>query len=117
MGPNNKDRVTQALEVLRQELYPYAENKLKETYGDDWISKVTGHLQKHQKSKQPVEDIVCEDVAVLLGIVNREWDKVFKNHLEQSARAFVAELIGVRNKWAHKPPFSNDDTYRAGTVK
>ena len=113
MGESNRERIGKALEALRQGLYEYVKEKMHGVYGDDWRQKATSHLRDFQKSKQPAEDIIREDVSALLTIVNREWEKVFKSNLSQPDRALVNELIEVRNQWAHQSTFLTDDTYRA----
>jgi ribonuclease-3 len=109
----NRDRIGKALDFLRQGLYPYVEQKMQEVHGSSWMTKVGSHLRDHQKAKQQVNKIILEDVSALLTVVNREWDKVFKNSLSQPDRALVNELLEVRNQWAHQSTFSTDDTYRA----
>ncbi|WP_414566210.1 MULTISPECIES: ribonuclease III [unclassified Anabaena] len=109
----NRDRIGKALDFLRQGLYPYVEQKMQEVHGSSWMTKVASHLRDHQKAKQQINEIIREDVSALLTVVNREWDKVFKNSLSQPDRALVNELLEVRNQWAHQSTFSTDDTYRA----
>ena len=113
MAVSNRDRIGKALDSLRQALYPYVEQKMQTVYGSDWITKASSHLRDHQKAKQPVNGIIREDISALLTVVNREWDKVFKSHLNQPDRALVHELLEVRNQWAHQSTFSTDDAYRA----
>jgi ribonuclease III len=113
MGASNRERIGKALESLRQGLYSYVEQKMQATHGSTWMTKAASHLREHQKSKQPVDGIIREDISALLTIVNREWDKAFKNSLSQPDRALVNELLEVRNQWAHQSTFSTDDTYRA----
>ena len=113
MGLSNKERIGKALDSLRQSLYPYFEQKMQEVHSSTWAEKATSHLKEYQKSKQQADDIIREDVSALLTVVNREWDKVFRNSLSQPDRSLVNELIEVRNQWAHQSTFSTDDTYRA----
>lgn len=113
MAGNNQERIGKALDALRQGLYFYVGQKMGEVYGDAWMTKAASHLRDHQKSKQTADTIIREDVAALLTIVNREWEKVFKGSLDQPNRALVNELLDVRNQWAHQATFSTDDTYRA----
>lgn len=117
MGASNRERIGKALDSLRQGLYSYVEQKMQAKYSSSWMTQAISHLKDHQKSKQPVTDIIREDVSALLTIVNREWDKVFKGNqdqpLSQPDRALINELLEVRNQWAHRSTFSTDDTYRA----
>ena len=113
MEVSNRERIGKALDSLRQGLYPYFEQKMQEVYDSTWTAKAISHLKEHQKSKQQADETIREDVAALLTVVIREWEKVFKGSLSQLDRAFVNELIDVRNQWAHQSTFSTDDTYRA----
>lgn len=110
---NNRDIIGKALESLRQGLYPYVEQKMQVVYSSDWTQKATSHLRDFQKAKQQADDIIREDIAALLTVVNREWEKVFKVNLSQPDRALITELLEVRNQWAHQSTFLTDDTYRA----
>ncbi|WP_434684194.1 Swt1 family HEPN domain-containing protein [Pseudanabaena minima] len=113
MGANNRDSIGKALESLRQGLYVYVEQKMQSVYGSDWLQKAVSLLPNHQKSKQQAENFIREDVAALLTVLNKEWEKVFKGNLNQPDRALVTELLEVRNQWAHQTTFLTDDTYRA----
>jgi ribonuclease-3 len=113
MGVSNHERIGKALDSLRQGLYLYVEQKMQAVYSSDWIAKASTYLREHQKSKRQADDILREDVSALLIVMNREWDKVFKDKLSQPDRALVNELIEVRNQWAHHSTFSANDTYRA----
>ncbi len=113
MSPNHRERISAALELLRQGLYPYLEQNMQKIYGDAWKARAAGHLRDFQRAQMETDDPLREDVAAQLTVINREWEKVFKQGLSPSDRALINELIAVRNKWAHQSPFSTDDTYRA----
>ena len=53
------------------------------------------------------------DVAVVLMVMDRTWEEVFKATLGRADRALVTELRDIRNRWAHQETFTSDDTYRA----
>jgi ribonuclease-3 len=113
MGISNQERIGKALELLQQGLYPYFEQKIQAVYGSKWITKIASHLQDFQKPKKQAADVIQKDIAVLLKVMDREWNDVFKDSLSQSDRSLIYELLEVRNQWAHQEPFSIDDTYRA----
>lgn len=113
MVVSNRERIGKALDSLHQGLYSYVEQKMQASHGHTWMKKAASYLREYQKAKQPAENIIRQDVSVLLTIVNREWDKTFKQSLSQPDRALVNELIEIRNQWAHQFTFSTDDTYRA----
>ena len=113
MAINNHERVGKALTVLRQGLYPYVSKEMQAVHGDNWLTVAISYLPKHQTSKRNPEEILREDVKVLLELMSKHWDNVFKKILGKTELPLVNELIEIRNKWAHQSPFSIDDTYRA----
>jgi ribonuclease-3 len=113
MTISNHERVSRALNLLGQGLYPYFEQEMQAVHGDRWRTVATSHLPEHQTSKRNVADILREDVSAPLIVMSKQWDKVFKKNLGQAERTLVSELINVRNQWAHQSSISIDDTYRA----
>lgn len=107
---NNRDRIGRCLDLLKQGLYPYFEQRMREAYGGQWLSQAEKALsnKKDTTLKRSTEDKL-QDIYNLLSIMI-ERDKAFKSRLE---RALASELIEVRNKWAHQVTFSTEDTYRA----
>jgi ribonuclease-3 len=108
MAISNHEQVGRALTFLRQGLYPYVERAMHAVYGDRWLIAATSSLPYDRG-----EEVMREDVSALLTVMSRQWDSVFKQKLSYVERALVSEIIEIRNKWAHKPTFSTDDTYRA----
>ena len=72
MRVSNRERIGKALESLRQGLYSYIEQKMQAVHGSTWMAKAASHLKEHQKLKQPVDDIIREDVSALLMVMNIE---------------------------------------------
>lgn len=113
---SHHERVSRALNLLGQGLYPYFEQEMQAVHGDHWLTVATSHLPDHQTSKRKkVADLLREDVSAQLIVMSKQWDKVFKKNknLGQGERTLVSELINVRNQWAHQSSISIDDTYRA----
>ncbi|MEA5518258.1 ribonuclease III [Limnoraphis robusta] len=110
---NSRDRIGRCLDLLKQGLYPYFEQCMRDIYGNQWLSQAEKALSKDATLKRTFEDTLKEDISVILNIINKRWEKVFKPHLSSVERALVSELIDVRNKWAHQVTFSTEDTYRA----
>lgn len=111
MQLSNSDRIGQSLTLLSQALSPYVEQKMREVYKDEWFDHAKKYLLQNKNFNRSDEEIF-QDVHVLLTIINKEFDRVFKKSLS-SERGLVSELIEVRNKWAHNNCFSADDTFRA----
>lgn len=107
---NNRDRIGRCLDLLKQGLYRYFEQRMREAYGGQWLSQAEKALsnKKETTPKRSTEDKL-QDIYNLLSIMI-ERDKAFKSRLE---RALASELLEVRNKWAHQINFSTEDTYRA----
>ena len=103
----NNDRISKALDLLRDGLRPACEQTWQGFYGDDWLNHINGLL--HHPDKQPNTD----DIAYLLKCIKVTWNEVFGHGLPAATRSLIFELADVRNTWAHKGTFSSDDTVRA----
>ena len=112
MTARHHEQITKALRLLHQGLYPYTERQMQNVYQNDWLAKAEACLARDYSPRRPIEESIREDVSVLLSILSRQWDKVFKKLLSPRERTLVSELIEVRNQWAHAN-FSAEDTYRA----
>lgn len=113
MTISNHERVGKSLSLLGQGLYPYVEQQMRTIYGNAWLSQAKSCLSEDSTLKRTIEAALREDVSALLMVMSRRWDKVFRQHLSHTERAFASELIDVRNKWAHGVGLSTEDTYRA----
>jgi ribonuclease-3 len=114
MAISNRERVDRALNLLCQALYPYLKQEMQGVYSNSWEKEAKSCLPKHKPLKQKSADsILSEDVAMLLLVMSKQWDKVFNEKLNSTENGLVAELIQVRNDWAHQVPFSTANTYRA----
>ena len=114
MAISNHERVTKALNLLGQGLYPYVEQEMQAVHGDRWLAKAQNCLPNNKIPKiKKIDNILREDISILLSVVSKQWDDVFKKHLTLCEKALVLELIEVRNNWAHNSLFSTEDTYRA----
>jgi ribonuclease-3 len=110
---NNPAIIDKCLVLLTQGLYPYVEEKMREAYGNAWLTQAKNFLHQDSTLKRTIEDTLEKDIGSLLNLINGRWDKVFKPYLSPVERALVSEIIDIRNKWAHKTQFSLEETYRA----
>ncbi|MBM82353.1 MAG: hypothetical protein CMJ78_17445 [Planctomycetaceae bacterium] len=108
---STRDRVTKALDLLAQGLYPYVETKLKAIYHDDWGDAARRSF-RDDRSRRNSNEAIRWDAHNLLTIMWDQWNSVFRNDLKQSDRSLVSELREFRNRWAHQSEFDFDDTYR-----
>lgn len=113
MAISNHERVGKSLTLLGRGLYPYVEQQMRAIYGNAWLSQAKSSLSEDSTLKRTIEEKLREDVSALLMVMTKRWDKVFKQHLSHTERAFASELIDIRNKWAHGVRLSTEDTYRA----
>ena len=110
MQLSNHDRIGQSLTLLSQALSPYVEEKMRGVYKDKWFDNAKQYLLKNKNFNRSDEEIF-QDVHVLLTIINKQFDQVFKKYLS-SERGLVSELIEVRNKWAHNNRCLAEDAFR-----
>lgn len=113
MAISNHERVRISLELLCQGLYPYFEKEMRIIYKEEWLKIAKSCLSDEPHLKRNAEDILREDSSVLLKVIIRQWDQVFKKKLDYSKLGLVREILEFRHKWAHERRFSTDDTYRA----
>lgn len=120
MAVDSRQRVGEALAILREGLLSCVQRELKMRYKARWW--VDG-VEPALKDKERVdarrsggtekEWFRSLDTQKLLRVVWDQWNEVFREKLGQMGRTYVSELREVRNRWAHEEPFSLDDTYRA----
>ena len=103
----NTDRVTKALDLLRDGLRPKCEETWSGFFGDDWLDVVNSRLHNPEASPK------TSDVAFLFKGMKATWNDVFGHGFPPAIRSLVFELSDVRNTWAHQGAFSSDDTVRA----
>ncbi len=111
MAITNRQRVEQALELLRQGLAPYLERELNEAIRQLQVDHdILRRLAEDPRlANRPIQEW---DVAALLRLMWDTWNDVFRNTLGFAERSLVSELREWRNRWAHQEAFSTDDTYR-----
>ena len=101
-----RDRIGEALDLLKKGLEPFVDREMQQVHGKDWEKLI----RKSEYSRRPQ---ATGDVSALLKVLADHWNDVFKSVLDQVIRSITYELIDVRNRWAHQEAFSLDDTYRA----
>lgn len=108
MALTNRQRVEQALELLKGGLLPYVEREMKSVYGAaKWETQAMAAL-----GDKPLLRGGSWDTTALLSVMIGEWGTVFRRNLGATERSIVGEMRDVRNRWAHEATFSTDDTYR-----
>ena len=103
----NTERISKALDLLRDGLAPKCEETWQGFYGDDWLEKVNQQLHNPERSPSTA------DVAFLFKGMKATWNELFGHGFAPAIRSLVFELSDVRNNWAHQGSFSTDDAVRA----
>jgi predicted AAA+ superfamily ATPase len=112
MAMSNKERVGRALDLLRDGLYPFIQRELKNRYRSGWLTQITPTLTANRSSKSTPEQMLQDDVSLQLKLIDRLWKDLFGTIFSKHHRAYINELIEVRNTWAHGT-FTTEDTERA----
>ncbi len=111
MAITNRERVSKALELLRDGLAPFVERVVKDAMNTRKIDvrKLRDYAEDRTLGEKPILEW---DASGLLRVMWETWNDVFRNILGPAERGYVGELRGHRNKWAHQEQFSGDDAYR-----
>ena len=109
MAKTARQFVFDGMELMPPALVPFVEKRLS--------SSLTGHWQvevRNRYSRLKVEGgNVKWDQQSLLQVMNTFWMDAFKSVLGRSERAWVNELVEVRNRLSHDERFSYPDAERA----
>ena len=111
MAITNRDRVGNAMDILKSGLAPFVSR--------EFISHHRGQSARvlQQSHGESVRDAKAQfsnmDVAALLKVMWDSWNEVYRYTLGHAERSLVSELRDIRNRWAHQEAFSSDDAYRA----
>jgi len=103
----NTERISKALDLLRDGLRPKCEETWQGFFGDQWLDEINSRM--HHPQDAPSTD----DVAFLFHGMKATWNDVFSHGFPTAIRSLVFELADVRNNWAHQGSFSTDDTVRS----
>jgi hypothetical protein len=95
----NKERIGRSVELLRTALGPDVRRQLVEAYGDGWLD----HVRPCIRDKHRAPEATLNDVGVLLSVVLREWEPLFRERFRGVDRDVIRSLRDVRNEWAHRP--------------
>lgn len=109
MAVSNRDRVSRAMELVHQGLFPFVDRMLRPRKGATWAHEFN---DRGQLKRRP-DGTVHVDAASLLKAIDRHWGEVFSTILDRTCRAIANELVQTRNRWAHDEPFNSADTLRA----
>jgi len=114
MSKSNRQYIFDALELLPEALKPFVETRLSAAISGHW----QGAVRDRVDSLRVTNGELDWDLPGLLKAMMSFWGDAFKAVLGPTERAYVSEILEIRNRFAHDNPFSYDDTERAlDTVK
>lgn len=109
MAKSNRQRVDEALISVARGFGAFAEDQLRQHWGEGWRSEVKANTKgKFDFAEGKLDD---PDFVLWLGI--NQWRPVFYKLLSESDRAAISFLRDARVDWAHnKKAFTIDETHR-----
>ena len=108
----HRDYVRDALDTLVQGLAPYAEDRLRDVYRDNWMRYAKSSFRRPREQAKTQGNEFEWDAHSTLTVIWDQWNAVFRQHLGHYERSLVSELREFRNRWAHQRQLNFDDTYR-----
>ncbi|MGE3798899.1 MAG: DUF499 domain-containing protein, partial [Thermomicrobiales bacterium] len=107
MALTNRQRVDEALELLRDGLEPYFRQLVTASRGAGaWDLALTGSNQFADAGENV-------DLTRLFGIFHDYRNDIFRPAMGAAAASFMHEAQATRNKWGHQEQFNTQDTLRA----
>jgi hypothetical protein len=109
------ERVSKALDLLMNGMFPFVEREMKAAYKDKWHDCARASFRKDRGQGLDSNgngEVIRWDAHSLLTVMWDQWNQVFRNSLGPAERSLVSELREYRNRWAHQAKFNFDDTYR-----
>ncbi len=108
---SNKEYVDRGLMLLRAALLPFVREQLAAAHGDQWERFARSVAFEDKPSHYGDRDKPFDryDIQVLLSIMKRTWNEVFRARLDHRTRTLVFQMVEVRNSSAHDDEFSDAD--------
>src|SRR5438309_12040955 len=103
MAQSNHERVTRALDVLKEGLKASVEREMQPEYANQWQQEAMKSLREQHLSSDG--ETAHLDTQGLLLIMWDQWNVVFRDVLGHAERSLVSELRETRNRWAHQKSF------------
>ena len=110
MAISNRERIGKTLDLVRDGLIPFVEQRLEVSQGAQWRSWLRGYERIEGRG----EDEIPWDSALLLKVLGHRWvDGGFRDELPRGARNAAFALLDVRNEYAHERSFDSNNTLSA----
>jgi hypothetical protein len=101
----SRDTLTNAFEILRRELQPFVESRMRAVYGDRWETAAKMGTSA-ERANRPL------DLAAFLSAIQGNRS-LFAASLSHVGQAYASEIRDMRNRWAHQEPIDEKDADRA----
>lgn len=118
---DNYQRITEGFQLVTEVLAPYVSEQLRAQYGEDWWQKgvldILFDTQRRDLPTSGTDEVLVQslDAGRCLILIDQHWNSIFKIKFSRDHRTWIKELIGIRNKWAHRGlvDVADEDTWRA----
>src|SRR5687767_7657084 len=111
MAKSNRQRVDEALILVAEGFGAFAEDQLRQHWGEDWAKEVRANARGSKFAEQVEADL--RDPDYVLWVATNQWRPVFHKQLSETDRAAISFLRDTRIDWAHnKKSFTVDETHR-----
>jgi hypothetical protein len=108
----DRERVTKALDALTVGLFPVVEREMKRVYSNRWHDVALSSFREERGMGRSTAGALHWDAQAVLTVLWDQWNRVFRDRLDQFERSLISELREFRNRWAHQVQFDFEDTYR-----
>ena len=105
---SNKERVGRVLDVAAGGLGPWMIDLLTSKYGETWQTQVRAAAGTGPREFTDQTD----DPSYLFWVFDKQWQSLFRNHLDFEAKRCVSALWDARKQWAHGGKFSDEQAER-----
>lgn len=114
MAKSNRNRVGDSLDIFVEGMLPFISREMEVRHGAAWQDKVREIIRENPSTAAKAANAnIAWDTALIISVVIKEWQYLFRKKLGPGERAMVHELSDIRNRWAHQEAFTTDDTLRA----
>lgn len=101
----NYEHVQKGLRILHPLLAGFVSMEMSKEYKAKWWDMVLYTLSDHENELPTYGDytelVDSLDIANCIRLIQRQWNDVFRNTLDLSAKTLITELMGIRNVVSH----------------
>ncbi|MBI5834420.1 MAG: hypothetical protein HZB16_19150, partial [Armatimonadetes bacterium] len=113
MSTSSRDRVRQALDLLKEGLAPFVDRVMAERYGAEWRSRAPQNAARVASGWGPVPASDDLDTQGYLRVMLDNWHAAFLDKVGAFGLTLLHDLREMRNRWAHEDDLTAQDALRA----